>query len=119
MAVQVIDIVDLVLIMSVNPGFGGQKFIQTQVDKIRRLKALCNAKVCQLTCTLAMAMHVVRLPRDVECQVIIVFLGYCQEHSVSSSNQTENMHCDIYCFPASPVLCCFHNGQWVHALCRA
>lgn len=42
---QVIDIVDLVLIMSVNPGFGGQKFIQTQVDKIRRLKALCNAKV--------------------------------------------------------------------------
>jgi ribulose-phosphate 3-epimerase len=41
---EVIDIVDLVLIMSVNPGFGGQKFIATQVDKIRRLKALCNAK---------------------------------------------------------------------------
>ena len=47
--VQVIDIVDLVLIMSVNPGFGGQKFIHTQVDKIRRLKALCNAKVRRLT----------------------------------------------------------------------
>ncbi len=43
-----IDIVDLVLIMSVNPGFGGQKFINTQVDKIRRLKALCNAKVREL-----------------------------------------------------------------------
>lgn len=42
---QVIDIVDLVLIMSVNPGFGGQKFINTQIDKIRRLKALCNSKV--------------------------------------------------------------------------
>lgn len=42
---QVIDIVDLVLIMSVNPGFGGQKFIATQVDKIRRLKAMCDAKV--------------------------------------------------------------------------
>ena len=41
---QIVDIVDLVLIMSVNPGFGGQKFIQSQVDKIRRLKALCNAK---------------------------------------------------------------------------
>ena len=48
---QVIEIVDLVLIMSVNPGFGGQKFIQSQVDKIRRLKALCNAKVRRRTRT--------------------------------------------------------------------
>jgi hypothetical protein len=43
---QVIEIVDLVLIMSVNPGFGGQKFINSQIDKIRRLKALCDSKVC-------------------------------------------------------------------------
>jgi hypothetical protein len=37
--------VDLVLIMSVNPGFGGQKFIESQVEKIRALKAMCNAMV--------------------------------------------------------------------------
>ncbi|CAK0782506.1 hypothetical protein CVIRNUC_005724 [Coccomyxa viridis] len=41
---EVIEIVDLVLIMSVNPGFGGQKFINSQIDKIRRLKAMCDAK---------------------------------------------------------------------------
>lgn len=39
----VLPIVDLVLIMSVNPGFGGQKFIESQVDKIRQLRAMCNA----------------------------------------------------------------------------
>jgi ribulose-phosphate 3-epimerase len=38
-ALQVLDDVDLVLVMSVNPGFGGQKFIRTQLDKLRRLRA--------------------------------------------------------------------------------
>ena len=35
---------DLVLIMSVNPGFGGQKFIQASVDKVRSLVALRTHK---------------------------------------------------------------------------
>ncbi|MEQ9813365.1 MAG: ribulose-phosphate 3-epimerase [Azospirillaceae bacterium] len=34
---------DLVLVMSVNPGFGGQAFIDSQLDKIRRLRALIDA----------------------------------------------------------------------------
>ncbi|MGC9527075.1 MAG: ribulose-phosphate 3-epimerase [Limnospira sp.] len=38
----VLDVCDLVLIMSVNPGFGGQKFISNVVPKIRKLRQMCD-----------------------------------------------------------------------------
>ena len=41
---HVIDMVDLVLVMSVNPGYGGQKFIPAAVDKIRRVAALAGGR---------------------------------------------------------------------------
>ena len=40
---EVAHMLDLVLIMSVNPGFGGQKFIAAATDKVARLKALRTA----------------------------------------------------------------------------
>ena len=35
----VLDDLDLVLLMSVNPGFGGQSFIPSALDKLRRVRA--------------------------------------------------------------------------------
>ena len=37
---HVLELVDLVLVMSVNPGFGGQQFIRSAVDKIERIAAM-------------------------------------------------------------------------------
>ena len=41
---DILDDLDMVLIMSVNPGFGGQKFITQSVDKVRRLKAMIDGR---------------------------------------------------------------------------
>ena len=41
---EVLDLVDFVLVMSVNPGFGGQKFIPGSLDKLRQLVTMRHAR---------------------------------------------------------------------------
>ena len=43
LAIEVLDEVDLILVMSVNPGFGGQKFISSQLKKIETLRKAIDA----------------------------------------------------------------------------
>ena len=44
---DIIGDVEMVLLMSVNPGFGGQKFIENTIDKVKRLRQLITDKGCQ------------------------------------------------------------------------
>lgn len=45
---EVLDEVDMVLLMTVNPGFGGQKFIPSMIDKITRLKKIIDERNLQV-----------------------------------------------------------------------
>ncbi len=42
--VDILHDVDMVLVMSVNPGFGGQKFIENTIDKVKRLRRMIDEK---------------------------------------------------------------------------
>ena len=44
----VLDKVDLILVMSVNPGFGGQSFLASQLDKIKRLRQMIGNRGIEL-----------------------------------------------------------------------
>ena len=44
---DIIGDVEMVLLMSVNPGFGGQKFIENTIDKVERLRKMIDEKGCK------------------------------------------------------------------------
>ena len=44
----VLDRIDLVLVMTVNPGFGGQSFLESQIEKIRRIRGMIGERPIRL-----------------------------------------------------------------------
>ena len=44
----VLDQIDLILVMTVNPGFGGQSFLHSQIDKIKRIRKMIDGRPIEL-----------------------------------------------------------------------
>jgi len=45
---EVLDLVDLILVMSVNPGFGGQSFIESSLGKIKRVRDMIGGRTIEI-----------------------------------------------------------------------
>lgn len=72
---EVIQDIDLVCIMSVNPGFGGQKFIENTYDKVRRLKDLILRKNAQTLIEIDGGVNLANAPLLMEAGADVLVAG--------------------------------------------
>ena len=83
---HLLDMVDMICVMTVNPGFGGQKFIQSQIEKVRALRAMIGDRPVHIEIdggvTIETAPLVVAAGADVLVAGSAVFKG-------GSGNKTE------------------------------
>ena len=72
---DIIGDVEMVLLMSVNPGFGGQKFIENTIDKVKRLRTMIAEKGCQTLIEVDGGVQGETAPRLVEAGVDVLVSG--------------------------------------------
>lgn len=88
---HVIDLVDLILIMSVNPGFGGQAFIPAVLDKLRDVRTLAGARPIDIEVdggvTAQNAADVVRAGANVLVAGSAVFKGNNYKANIAAIRQ--------------------------------
>jgi ribulose-phosphate 3-epimerase len=66
-----IDKIDLVLIMTVEPGFGGQKFMSNQIEKIVKIKELVGDRVIDIEVDGGINLENVKEVKDAGANVIV------------------------------------------------
>lgn len=72
---EVIDDIDMVLLMSVNPGFGGQAFIENTIDKVKRLRKMIDQTERKVLIEVDGGVQQDTAPRLVEAGVDVLVSG--------------------------------------------
>ena len=72
---DIIGDVEMVLLMSVNPGFGGQKFIENTIEKVKRLHQMIDKKGCKTLIEVDGGVQGETAPRLVEAGVDVLVSG--------------------------------------------
>ena len=79
----VLDKLDLILVMSVNPGFGGQNFIPAQLDKIRRVRQMIGDRPIELEVDGGINVNTVRDIVDAGANVLVAGSAVFKESNYS------------------------------------
>ena len=72
---DVLDLTDVIQVMTVNPGFGGQPFIHSQVDKIRRLRQMLERRGLDIAIAVDGGIDPTTAPLVVEAGATILVAG--------------------------------------------
>lgn len=83
---EVLDVADYVLIMSVNPGFGGQKFIPNSLKKVRELTAKKKARGLRLPIEIDGGIDAENVGSVIEAGIEWVVAGSSVFHTVNPPN---------------------------------
>ena len=86
---DIIDDVEMVLLMSVNPGFGGQKFIERTIEKARQLRRLINERGCKTLIEVDGGVQNETAPRLVAAGVDVLVSG---SYVFKSETPEETIH---------------------------
>lgn len=71
----VLDYIDLVLIMTVNPGFGGQKFITSMKDKIKRMRKIIDERNLNILIQADGGIKLDNAKEIIDCGLDIIVVG--------------------------------------------
>lgn len=82
----ILDEVDMILLMTVNPGFGGQKFIESSYEKIRLLRSMLKENNLDTDIQVDGGINDITLPKVLEAGANVIVAGT----SVFSGNIEEN-----------------------------
>ncbi|MCQ0091013.1 ribulose-phosphate 3-epimerase [Roseovarius sp. M141] len=81
---HLLDMIDLVCVMTVNPGFGGQKFIHSQIEKVRSLRAMIGDRPIHIEIDGGMTPETAPLMAEAGADVLVAGSGVFKGGSVSN-----------------------------------
>lgn len=90
---DILPMLDMVLIMSVNPGFGGQKFIPYTLDKIRALRRMANERALDLDIEVDGGINLQNLPEILKAGANIIVAGSSVFNGEADKNIKHFLHC--------------------------
>ncbi len=81
---HLLDMIDLVCVMTVNPGFGGQKFIHSQIEKVRSLRAMIGDRPIHIEIDGGMTPETAPLMAEAGADVFVAGSGVFKGGSVDN-----------------------------------